>query len=100
MATKKTKNKESAKSSGLFFTDNAWEDYIYWQKEDGKILTRINELIEACQRDPFKGIGKPEPLKNNLTGFWSRRIDLDHRLVYLFDDGVLTIIQCRYHYDK
>ena len=100
MATKKTTNKEKAKSSGVFFTDNAWEEYTNWQEADKKILTSINELIEACQRDPFKGIGKPEPLKNNLTGFWSRRISLEHRLVYFYEDDILTIISCKYHYDK
>lgn len=81
------------------WTDDAWEDYLYWQKQDKKTLKRINALIKDCQRSPFVGIGKPEPLKYQLAGYWSRRIDETNRLVYAFDNDTLTIISCRYHYD-
>ena len=82
----------------LAWTEDAWDDYIYWQEQDRKTLKRINKLITASIREPFDGIGKPEPLKENLTGFWSRRIDDHNRLVYAVDDDYLTIIACRYHY--
>ncbi|MBK8186691.1 MAG: Txe/YoeB family addiction module toxin [Cellvibrio sp.] len=84
----------------LAWTKEAWSDYIYWQTQDKKTLLRINKLIIDAQRAPFEGIGKPEPLKENLTGFWSRRIDDTHRLVYAIDKKQLTIISCRYHYEK
>ncbi len=80
------------------FADAAWEDYLYWQRADRKVLRRINELIKAIQREPFRGIGKPEPLKGNWSGFWSRRIDRQHRLVYAVEKDELQIAQCRYHY--
>lgn len=83
----------------ISWTDDAWGDYIYWQTQDKKTLRRINALIKDCQRSPFEGIGKPEPLKYNLSGYWSRRIDDTNRLVYRFDDDSLIIISCRYHYD-
>lgn len=82
----------------LKFTDESWTDYIYWQTQDRKTLKRINELIKDVQRDPFVGIGKPEPLKYSLSGFWSRRIDEANRLVYQADDDEITVISCRYHY--
>jgi len=82
----------------LKFSDNAWEDYLYWQKQDKKILKRINELIKEIQRDPFKGKGDPEPLKYNWSGFWSRRINREHRLVYAVGNDEILIAQCRYHY--
>jgi toxin YoeB len=82
----------------LVFGTHAWEDYLYWQEQDKKILTRINELIKDCLRSPFKGIGKPEPLKGNLSGCWSRRITDEHRLVYSIRDGRLHVLQCRFHY--
>ncbi|WP_305822571.1 Txe/YoeB family addiction module toxin [Massilia brevitalea] len=82
----------------LKFTDEPWTDYIYWQTQDRKTLKRINELIKDVQRDPFVGIGKPEPLKHSLSGFWSRRIDEANRLVYQADDDEITVISCRYHY--
>ena len=82
----------------LAWTKEAWRDYTYWQGQDKKTLKRINKLIANTQRTPFEGIGKPEALKENLTGFWSRRIDESHRLVYVIDDNQLTIISCRYHY--
>ena len=77
---------------------NAWEDYLHWQKTDKKKLKRINDLIKSAQRTPFEGTGKPEPLKGDLSGFWSRRIDQEHRLVYTVSDGALIIAACRYHY--
>lgn len=98
MTNKKTRNKQSVKSGGVKFTAHAWEEYLFWQSEDPKILNEINRLIEECQRDPFKGTGKPEPLKGDLTGFWSRRITREHRLVYLPQDGEIAIVQCRFHY--
>ena len=83
----------------LAWTDEAWKDYVYWQTQDKKSLKRINKLLDDIRRnDPFKGIGKPEPLKENLTGFWSRRIDDTNRLVYVVDEGYITVISCRYHY--
>lgn len=82
----------------LSWTDEAWDSYVYWQTQDRKTLKRINRLIEDTKRHPFKGIGKPEPLRENLSGFWSRRIDNTNRLVYAADDEFLTIISCRYHY--
>jgi toxin YoeB len=82
----------------LTFTNEAWESYLYWQTQDRKTLRRINELIQATQRDPFTGVGKPEPLKHGLAGCWSRRIDETNRLVYMVNDGELIIISCRYHY--
>ncbi len=81
------------------FTPAAWEDYTYWQGQDKKTLKRINLLIEATLREPFSGIGKPEPLMGNLSGYWSRRIDEVNRLVYTVDDTDLDVIACRGHYD-
>jgi toxin YoeB len=83
----------------LTFTENAWDDYTYWQKIDKKMVRKINDLIKSIQRTPFEGIGKPEPLKFDLAGFWSRRIDQEHRLVYQIVDNELRIIACRYHYE-
>ena len=82
----------------LVFTPNAWADYVYWQTQDKKTLKRINALIEATAREPFAGIGKPEALRGDLTGYWSRRIDDVNRLVYQVTDNELNIIACRYHY--
>ena len=82
------------------FSQNAWEDYISWQSEDKKILKKINSLIKEIQRNPYDGIGKPEPLKYDLSGLWSRRIDRDHRLVYQIINNELLVYSCRYHYDK
>lgn len=78
--------------------DLVWEDYLYWQKEDKKKLKRINALIKDIKREPFAGIGDPEPLKHNWSGYWSRRIDKEHRLVYKVTESKLFIAQCRYHY--
>lgn len=83
----------------LAWTDEAWKDYTYWQTQDRKTLKRINKLLEDIRRnDPFKGIGKPESLKETLSGFWSRRIDDTNRLVYAVDKEYITVISCRYHY--
>jgi len=82
----------------LAWTDEAWDSCVYWQSQDKKTLKRINKLITDTQRAPFEGIGKPEPLKENLAGFWSRRINDTNRLVYAVNDTHLTIISCRYHY--
>ena len=84
----------------LAWTRESWSDYLYWQGQERKTLRRINKLVLDTQRSPFEGIGKPEPLKETLSGFWSRRIDHTHRLVYVVDNNQLTIISCRYHYDK
>lgn len=82
----------------LAWTSAAWADYEYWQAQDKKTLKRINKLIRDTMREPFEGIGKPESLRENLSGYWSRRIDEKNRLVYAVDDRMLTIVSCRYHY--
>ncbi|HGO5293195.1 TPA: Txe/YoeB family addiction module toxin [Photobacterium damselae subsp. damselae] len=82
------------------FTPNAWDDYLYWQSQDKKTLKRINKLIDNCVRTPFEGIGKPEPLKDNLSGYWSRRMDDTHRLVYKATQDTLVIVAVRFHYQK
>lgn len=86
-------------SKKLAWTDAAWSDYIYWQNQDKKTLKRINKIIDNVLRSPFEGIGKPEALKENLSGFWSRRIDDTNRLVYAVNDTHITIIACQYHYN-
>jgi toxin YoeB len=82
----------------LVFSENAWDDYLYWQRTDRKILEKINTLIKEVQRAPFEGIGKPEPLKHGFPGYWSRRINSEHRMVYKVDGDSLCIAQLRYHY--
>ena len=82
----------------LAWTNDAWADYVYWQGQDKKRLKRINKLITDTKRFPFEGIGKSEPLKENLSGFWSRRVDESNRLVYAVSDSYITVISCRYHY--
>lgn len=82
----------------LAWSSRAWNDYLYWQKTDKKKLRRINILIKETLREPFDGMGKPERLKNELQGFWSRRIDKEHRLVYSYSEEELLIVACRYHY--
>lgn len=82
----------------LVFSENAWDDYLYWQRTDKKTLKRINTLIKEITRDPFEGIGKPEPLRHALSGYWSRRINDEHRIVYRIQDDTLLIAQLRYHY--
>jgi toxin YoeB len=84
----------------LLFHSEGWEDYLHWQQTDKKILKRINELIKDCRRSPFDGIGKPEPLKGDLSGYWSRRIDEEHRLVYAVEPDAIVILKCRHHYKK
>ena len=81
------------------WSDTSWDDYLYWQKENKKVLKKINDLIKDIERNHFKGLGKPEPLKNNLSGWWSRRIDDTHRIVYRIEKGNLEIAQCREHYN-
>ncbi len=82
----------------LTFSTHAWDDYLYWQKTDKKILKRINLLIKDIQREPYGGIGKPEPLKHGLSGYWSRRINDEHRIVYRCSDDTIVIAQLRFHY--
>ncbi len=82
----------------LSWSPTAWKDYLYWIKTDKKKLTRINTLIKETMREPFEGIGSPEPLKHELKGYWSRRIDKEHRLVYSYEEDELLIVSCRYHY--
>ncbi|MCH8745437.1 MAG: Txe/YoeB family addiction module toxin [Chloroflexi bacterium] len=82
----------------LIFSDHAWEDYLYWQRTNRSILTRINLLIQEIQRSPFEGIGRPESLRHGLSGYWSRRINEEHRMVYRVDDDTLFVAQLRYHY--
>ncbi|MFQ5661096.1 MAG: Txe/YoeB family addiction module toxin [Gammaproteobacteria bacterium] len=82
----------------LIFSEHAWEDYLYWQRTDKKNLKRINQIIKEIQRAPFRGIGKPEPLKHGLSGYWSRRIDDEHRIVYKIENKALFLAQLRYHY--
>jgi toxin YoeB len=82
----------------LSFDPDGWDDYLHWQATDKAMLRKLNRLIEECLRHPFEGTGKPEPLKGDLSGFWSRRIDREHRLVYRVTPTALEIVQCRYHY--
>lgn len=82
----------------IVWAAQAWDDYLYWSRNDAKLRDKVNALIDDIQRHPFSGIGKPEPLKRNLRGFWSRRITREHRLVYRVEKGVLQIAQCRFHY--
>ena len=84
----------------IIFSKNAWEDYTSWQNQDKKTLKKINSLIKDIQSSPYEGIGKPEPLKYDLAGLWSRRIDREHRLVYSIEEEDLQIYSCRYHYDN
>ena len=82
----------------VIFDDDAWEDYLYWQRTDPKVLKRINALIKEIQRNPYEGVGKPEPLKYIFAGYWSRRINDEHRLVYQVTENAVLIAQLRYHY--
>ncbi len=84
----------------LLWHENGWEDYLWWQTHDKKSIKRINLLIRDMQRSPFDGIGKPEPLKDNLSGWWSRRIDEENRIVYRVQDDAIVIVSCRNHYDE
>ncbi|WP_259071556.1 Txe/YoeB family addiction module toxin [Mucilaginibacter sp. X4EP1] len=82
----------------IVFLDQTWEDYLYWQNTDKSMLKKINALVKEIDRSPFDGSGKPEPLKHNMAGWWSRRINLEHRLVYKIDKESIVVLQCRYHY--
>ena len=82
----------------ILFSERAWEDYLYWQQTDKKMLNRVNNLIKDIQRNPYNGIGKPEALKHGLSGYWSRRIDDEHRILYKIEDDTLLLVQIRYHY--
>ena len=82
----------------LIFSEHAWDDYLYWQRHNPKILKRINSLIKDIQRQPFAGVGKPEPLKHNFSGYWSRRVTDEHRIIYKIENDSLMIAQLRYHY--
>ena len=82
----------------LIFSENAWDDYLYWQRNNPKLLKRINSLLKDIQRQPFEGVGKPEPLKHNFSGYWSRRITDEHRIIYKIENDLLMIAQLRYHY--
>ena len=82
----------------IVFADAAWDDYLYWQQNDKKMVEKINKIIKEIKREPFSGIGKPEPLKHALSGFWSRRITDEHRIVYAIEKDALLIAQLRYHY--
>ncbi len=81
------------------FVDESWEDYLYWQKTEKKMLSKINDLLKDISRNPFSGLGKPEPLKHKYKGYWSRRIDGEHRLIYKVKDDEILIAKCRFHYD-
>jgi len=83
----------------ILFTEDAWQDYLYWQEHDKKILKKVNELIKEITREPFSGTGKPEALRFALKNYWSRRITQEHRIVYRVAEGTLSIAQCRYHYE-
>ncbi len=85
-------------SRRLTFTVQAWEDYLYWQEHDKQLLKKLNQLLKDCQRDPLSGIGKPEPLKGDLSGAWSRRVNDEHRLVYIVTKEDIRVLSCRYHY--
>ena len=85
--------------SKFLFTEDAWSDYLYWQTQDKKMLKRINQLLQDIERNGYSGLSKPEPLRGNLSGFWSRRIDDEHRIVYRISEDRVEIIQCRGHYD-
>src|SRR3954466_4099426 len=101
MNQQKNRNVEAAKADSVFvFTDEAWDDYLYWQQTDSKVLRKVNTLLEECRRDPYRGTGKREGLAGSLSGFWSRRITLTGRLVYLPRAGKVSVIACRFHYDR
>ncbi|WP_414445298.1 Txe/YoeB family addiction module toxin [Burkholderia sp. 22PA0106] len=98
---KKARNKAEAESAvKVAWSDHGWDDYLYWQQADMTVVREINRLLEEISRDPFRGTGKPEPLKGNLTGFWSRRITRADRLVYIVQEGVTYVMQCRFHYAR
>jgi len=84
----------------IVFLSSSWEDYLYWQNTDKAMLKKVNAMIKGIERTPFEGTGKPEALKHNLAGWWSRRMNLEHRLVYKIDKGSIVVLQCRYHYQE
>jgi len=84
----------------LVFTEASWKDYLWWQDNNRKLLKRVNDLVKDIRRNPFDGVGKPDPLKSDFSGYWSRRIDSEHRLVYAVSETEIVIISCRYHYRK
>ena len=84
----------------LIWSEKSWEDYLYWQKTDKRMVTKINELLKAIKREPFDGIGKPEPLRHELAGCWSRRVNAEHRLVYRVSEYAISVVSCRYHYES
>ncbi len=98
MSKQKAKNKEAAKQGLIAWTEHAWEEYLFWQENDPAIMVEINHLLAECRTNPFKGTGKPEPLKGDLTGYWSRRITKEYRLVYLSEDHCIYVVQCCFHY--
>lgn len=100
-AKQKQQNKANARNNVVIsFVPDGWDDYQHWEENDPTKHSQVKKLIEACRRDPFKGLGRPEPLKGDLSGYWSRRIDQEHRFVYAYEDGTLTVISCRFHYAK
>lgn len=98
MARSKSGGNRPEVRAAVAFSRQAWEDYQFWIQHDQTVVRRITRLIEACLRDPVRGMGKPEPLKHDLSGYWSRRITKEHRLVYRVVDGRCLVVQCRYHY--
>lgn len=98
MKNNKAGNKSKAKEVAISWTPVAWDEYLYWHKQDFRMVEKINALLDECMHEPFQGTGKPEPLKGTLTGFWSRRIDREHRLVYMVEADVVYVVKCRYHY--
>lgn len=82
----------------ITFTEDGWQEYLYWQANDKRLLKKLNEIIKALRRDPYEGMGKPEPLKYKLQGCWSRRLDQEHRIVYIVKDDSIEILSCRFHY--
>ncbi|MFM0504089.1 Txe/YoeB family addiction module toxin [Paraburkholderia caffeinilytica] len=100
MNKQKNRNEETARSNSVFaFSDEAWDDYLYWQKFDLKVLRTINTFLKECSRNPFSGSGQPEPLLGELAGYWSRRITTIDRLIYRPKDGLIYVAACRFHYD-
>ncbi|WP_150305248.1 Txe/YoeB family addiction module toxin [Pseudomonas saliphila] len=97
---KKQATKLAVPANAIKYSLLAWEDYLYWKVEDTAVSEKIDTLIKDCLRHPFEGLGKPEPLKGDYSGFWSRRINREHRFVYQLKDGTLHVVQCRYHYDN
>lgn len=98
MTKRKVTYPQQARTFTIVWTESAWEEYLYWQGEDPGIVARINQLLEECKQHPFTGSGRPERLRHNLNGYWSRRITIEHRLVYLAAENSIYIVGCRHHY--